>query len=53
MCILRDGFTAVSGWRRIGAKLRLKPATLDAYASAFEHELMGEARKAGELEEPD
>jgi serine/threonine-protein kinase HipA len=43
--ILREVFNAVSAWRRIGGKLRLKPATLDTYASAFEHELMDEARK--------
>lgn len=43
--ILREVFTAVSGWRRTGAKLRLKSAILDACASAFEHELMEEARR--------
>ncbi len=43
--ILREVFTAVSAWRGTGRKLRLKAATLDAYASAFEHELMDEARK--------
>jgi serine/threonine-protein kinase HipA len=42
--ILSEVFTAVSTWRRTGARLRLKAATLDAYASAFEHELMDEAR---------
>ena len=42
--ILREVFTAVSAWRRTGRRLRLKSATLDAYASAFEHELMDEAR---------
>jgi serine/threonine-protein kinase HipA len=42
--ILREVFTAVSAWRRTGARLRLKGATLDAYASAFDHELMDEAR---------
>ena len=42
--ILREVFTAVSAWRRTGRRLRLKGATLDAYASAFEHELMDEAR---------
>jgi hypothetical protein len=35
---------AVSAWRRTGRRLRLKGVTLDAYASAFEHELMDEAR---------
>jgi serine/threonine-protein kinase HipA len=43
--ILREVFTSVSLWRRIGRRLRLKRATLDAYASAFEHELMDEARR--------
>ena len=42
--ILREVFTALSAWRRTGRRLRLKAATLDAYASAFEHELMDEAR---------
>jgi hypothetical protein len=42
--ILREVLTAVSAWRRTGGRLRLKGATLDAYASAFEHELMEEAR---------
>ena len=42
--ILREVFTGVSAWRRTGGRLRLKGATLDAYASAFEHELMDEAR---------
>jgi serine/threonine-protein kinase HipA len=43
--ILREVFAAVSAWRRLGGKLRFKAATLDAYASAFENELMDEARK--------
>jgi serine/threonine-protein kinase HipA len=43
--ILREIFTAVSAWRRIGRRLGLKRATLDAYASAFAHELMDEARR--------
>jgi serine/threonine-protein kinase HipA len=42
--ILREVFTAVSAWCRTGRRLRIKGATLDAYASAFEHELMNEAR---------
>jgi serine/threonine-protein kinase HipA len=42
--ILHEVFTATSAWRRTGARLRLKGATLDAYASAFDHELMDEAR---------
>jgi serine/threonine-protein kinase HipA len=42
--ILREVFTAVSGWRKTGRKLRFKASTLDAYASAFEHSLMDESR---------
>ena len=43
--ILSEVFTSVSSWRDTGRKLRLKRATLDAYASAFEHPLMGETRR--------
>ena len=43
--ILREVLTAVSAWRRIGGKLRLKASTLDTYASAFEHKLTDEARR--------
>ncbi len=43
--ILREVFTAVSGWRTPGKRLRLKAATLDAYANAFQHPLMDEARR--------
>ncbi|HXT39253.1 MAG TPA: HipA domain-containing protein [Candidatus Angelobacter sp.] len=43
--ILREVFTAVSGWRKTGRQLRLKAAMLDAYASAFEHPLMDETRR--------
>ena len=43
--ILREVFSAVSSWRRLGRKLRFKATTFDAYASAFEHELMDEARR--------
>ena len=41
--ILREVFAAVSGWRTTGRQLRIKAATLDAYASAFEHPHMDEA----------
>jgi serine/threonine-protein kinase HipA len=41
--ILREVFTAVSGWRKTGRKLGLSAAVLDAYASAFEHAQMAEA----------
>ena len=42
--ILREVFTVVAGWRKTGRQLRLKAATLDSYAGAFEHLLMDEAR---------
>jgi hypothetical protein len=41
--ILREVFAAVAGWHKTGKQLRLKAATLDAYASAFDHPLMDEA----------
>jgi serine/threonine-protein kinase HipA len=41
--ILREVFTAVSGWRKTGRQLRFKASTLDTYTSAFEHPLMYEA----------
>lgn len=43
--ILSEVFVAVSGWRITGKRLRLKASTLDAYASAFQHPLMDEARR--------
>jgi hypothetical protein len=43
--VLREVFVAVSGWRTTGKRLRLKAPTLDAYASAFQHPLMDEARQ--------
>jgi hypothetical protein len=43
--ILHEVFTAVAGWRRTARRLRLKRATVEAYASAFEHELMDGARR--------
>jgi serine/threonine-protein kinase HipA len=43
--ILREVFTPVFGWRKTGRQLRLKDSALDAYASAFEHPLMDEARQ--------
>ena len=42
--ILREVLTAVTDWRKTGRQLRLKASTLDAYASAFEHTTMEEAR---------
>ncbi len=43
--ILREVLDAVSGWRKTGTQLRIKATVLDAYATAFEHPLMDEARK--------
>jgi hypothetical protein len=43
--ILREVFASVSDWRKTGRQLRLKASTLDAYASAFEHQLMDDARQ--------
>jgi len=43
--ILREVFVAVSGWRKAGVRLGLPARTLDAYASAFEHPLAGEAAR--------
>ena len=43
--ILREVFTAASAWRRTGRRLSLKATTLDTYASAFDHELVDEARR--------
>lgn len=46
--ILREVVAAVSDWRATGRRLRIKAMTLDAYATAFEHPLMEEARKVCE-----
>lgn len=43
--ILREVFTAVSGWRKTGRQCRLSAAVLDAYASAFDQPLMTEAAR--------
>jgi serine/threonine-protein kinase HipA len=42
--ILRQVVAGLANWRQVGRQLRLKAATLNAYASAFEHPLMDEAR---------
>ncbi len=42
--ILQEVLKSVGGWRETGRQLRLKAATLDTYVSAFDHELMGEAK---------
>jgi hypothetical protein len=43
--ILGEVFTAVAAWRRTAKSLRLRGRTVEVYTSAFEHELMEEARK--------
>ncbi len=43
--ILGEVRAAVSAWRNTGRSLQLKARTLDAYATAFEHPLMDEARR--------
>jgi serine/threonine-protein kinase HipA len=43
--ILREVLNAVLAWRQTAARLHLKGATVKAYASAFEHALMDEARR--------
>lgn len=42
--IVREVYSAVSGWRQTGKKLRIKSSTLEAYATAFEHPMMTEAQ---------
>jgi predicted RecB family nuclease len=41
---LREIYTAASRWRTIGKQLKMRANTLAAYATAFEHPLMEEAR---------
>jgi serine/threonine-protein kinase HipA len=41
---LREIYTAASRWRTIGKQLKMSANTLAAYATAFEHPLMEEAR---------
>jgi hypothetical protein len=43
--ILREVFTAVSGWRQAGKALRLKASTLDAYETAFVNPHMTDASR--------
>lgn len=43
--ILGEVVAAVSGWRKISRKLRLKANILDAYSTALEHPLLEEARR--------
>ncbi len=43
--ILREVVAVAANWRKTGRKLRLNASTLDAYASAFEHPIMDEARR--------
>lgn len=43
--ILGEVFSAVRTWRKTGQKLRIKAATLDAYASAFDNPHMQEVAR--------
>jgi serine/threonine-protein kinase HipA len=43
--VVREVFTAVSGWRKAGRQLRISARTLDTYASAFEHPMMDQAQR--------
>lgn len=43
--ILKSVVVVLADWRKTGRQLRLKAATLNAYASAFEHRLMDESRE--------
>jgi len=42
--ILREVLAAVLNWRKTARRLRIRASTLDAYATAFEHPLLDEAR---------
>jgi serine/threonine-protein kinase HipA len=44
LSILREVYEAVSKWRNIARKMKMKATTLEPYATAFEHGLMTEAR---------
>ena len=43
--ILREVLAVIVQWRKTGRQLRLKSSTLDAYATAFDHPLVAEAKK--------
>ncbi len=43
--ILREVLTTVAGWRQTARRLRLSSNSVAAYASAFEHALLEEARQ--------
>jgi serine/threonine-protein kinase HipA len=42
--ILCEVYDPISKWRTVAGKLKLNAATIDAYSTAFEHNLMDEAR---------
>lgn len=42
---LKEILATVKTWRKVGRNLGIKTSTLDAYETAFEHELIGEAEK--------
>jgi|SRR5208282_4496673 len=43
--ILKEVYTAVSGWQKTARRLRLPASTLDTYASAFENPFIEEAKR--------
>lgn len=43
--ILDEVLSAVSKWKKVGKRLHLSSATLQSYASAFEHPVIEEARR--------
>ena len=44
--ILQEIFVVVTGWRKTGRQLQIKNSTLDAYASAFQHPIMKDAKRS-------
>ena len=42
--ILHEVFSAVSGWKDVGRRLKLKRQNLESYATAFEQPFMREAK---------
>lgn len=43
--VLGEVLSTVAGWRSVGRSLKIKTAILDAYATAFEHPRIEEARR--------
>lgn len=45
MNILREVLAVIVNWRETGRQLHLQSSTFDAYATAFDHPLVAEAKK--------